>query len=125
VPEVAIICDEGGVVVDAGLGDEAVGELGLEAFPAEAGPEFAGALPVAFVDRQDARLPQDLARFFLKRSLAQQPVTTTGETAALLLRNAWTASQMSRPSSPDSSRRMVLESMAINRGPRESIRDFR
>jgi len=29
-PEVAIICDEGDVMVDAGLGDQDVGEIGSD-----------------------------------------------------------------------------------------------
>lgn len=47
-PEVAIICDERGVVVDAGLRDEAVGEFGFAAGAEESSAKITCALPVAF-----------------------------------------------------------------------------
>ena len=52
-PEVAIIRDERGIIVDTRLGDEAVGEFGLAAAMEELRAKIAGALPVTGKEGED------------------------------------------------------------------------
>lgn len=53
VTEVVIIRDEGNVVIDAGLGDEAIGEFGLEAAALQISAKHSGSPPVPGVKLEE------------------------------------------------------------------------
>lgn len=67
-PEVAIICDEGDVVIDAGLGDEDVGEAGLEALSLKRQAQIPRALPVTGGNRKERQAQHHLAVIAIERA---------------------------------------------------------
>ncbi|MEK6373395.1 MAG: hypothetical protein AABO58_11945 [Acidobacteriota bacterium] len=77
-PEVAIICDEGGVVVDAGLGDEAVGEVGFETAAEEVGAKQSRRLPESWLQRQNGQPKNEIILLPVSDGLLSSSVMTTG-----------------------------------------------